>query len=369
MATQYTESVFCEAKPVIADGVIRGVKILGEHSVNGRRYGKAVREKARAKYEGARVNVDHPQKGASPERSFRDWVGVIENVQVRADGSYGDLRLRQEHSDYKSIVEAAEKFWKDFGLSHVADCESKRIGDTDEITDIVEVFSVDIVTDPATTKGLTESRDRRMKKTVKQLAESLPADNTVRKLLMEMDSGGYDIGSLAVDEPAGVADPSINSELVAALTKTNEMLLMVLAKGKAQATPAPTPNPEPDPMANEQKPEGEEEKKPFPPTAEAKQLADKIAILEAKNLLLESGIEASDVRVKALARAEESDRKALLESWPAKAANTRESRGERPDRSPPANDSHGKQTDPEAIFEARQKKLDKIREQRQLAVR
>lgn len=375
MVARYSESVFCESKPRIEDGVIHGVKILGESSVNQRRYSKAVREAARDKYEGARVNIDHPKKGESVDRSFRDWVGVIENVQVRRDGTFGDLRLRQEHSEYKAIVEAAEKFWRDFGLSHVADCESRRVGGVDEVTEIVEVFSVDIVTEPATTKGLTESRNRDMakpneKKTVKQVAESLPADHGVRKLLMEMDSGGYDLGSLAVEEPVTPSDPSINAELVAALTKTNEMLLMVLAKGKAQAPPAagnnPPPNQENPPVANDPNKPAEDPEKEKMAAMEAK-----LARFEVKELFTESGREPKKEWVDAAVRMEENARKTFVESLPKHEANTRESRGSRPAASPPANTSGGGSDADEGlkIFEARQKRNKELREARTARVR
>ena len=42
-------------------GVVRGVKILGLTSRNGRVYPAAVLEQARGLYEGAKVNVNHPK--------------------------------------------------------------------------------------------------------------------------------------------------------------------------------------------------------------------------------------------------------------------------------------------------------------------
>jgi hypothetical protein len=156
-----TERVSTGSKPQVDrdTGIIRGVKILGERSVNGRRYSRDVRERARTKYEGRKANIDHPGRNEPVDRSFRDWVGTIENVQVQSDGTYADLRLRKKHAEYESILEAAEHFWKDFGMSHVAECDSKRIGGCDEVIEIVEVFSVDIVGAPATVANLYESID------------------------------------------------------------------------------------------------------------------------------------------------------------------------------------------------------------------
>lgn len=58
-------------------------------------------------------------------------------------------------------------------------------------------------------------------------------------------------------------------------------------------------------------------------------LAAENAELKAKALLLESGREATPVRVKALAEAAEADRQPLLESWPITESS------DRPHRSPP----------------------------------
>lgn len=142
-------------------GVIRGAKLCGIFSSNGRVYPLPVLTKARHLYEGARVNVDHPPSARNLDRAFADWAGVVENVQVRADGLYGDLRLRKSGAAYEALMEAAERFPDAFGLSHVADGDSRRVNGREEVTEINEVFSVDIVTDPATTGGLFESRQRR----------------------------------------------------------------------------------------------------------------------------------------------------------------------------------------------------------------
>lgn len=362
---QYSESVLCEAKPQIETetGLIRGVKILGENSVNGRRYPRSVREKARAKYEGARVNVDHPVKGESVERSFRDWVGNIENVRVESDGTFGDLRLRKQHPDFSSIVEAAESFHKHFGLSHVAECDSKRVGGVSEVTEIRDVISVDIVTDPATTKGLTESRNRRMAakpRTIKQVAEGL-AESPIRTVLMEMAAEGT-MADAIVEPPAAEAEPEpVDQETVAALVAAIKALLSARYEGKSTGDEGKT---------NQPPAEGGAKQEP-PPMAESKEVAERLAALEAenrsvkaRNLLIESNREATDIRVKSLAAAEsDADRKALLESWPVKAeSNVRESR--RPGSSPPASGDGGSAKDGQALFKEHVERSKAARERR-----
>lgn len=141
-------------------GIIRGAKLVGIVSDNNRRYPLATLKAARHLYEGARVNVDHPPSARSLERSFTDWAGVVENVRVGADGLYGDLRLRKEGPSYHALMEAAERFPESFGLSHVASGDCRKVGGIEEVTEISEVVSVDVVTEPATTAGLFESRRR-----------------------------------------------------------------------------------------------------------------------------------------------------------------------------------------------------------------
>ena len=79
-------------------------------------------------------------------------------------------------------------------------------------------------------------------------------------------------------------------------------------------------------MANEPDPTKDKEQK-----AAFESLQRENAELKARTLLLESGREATDIRIKALSReTDEKGRKELLESWPAL------EEGERPVRSPAA---------------------------------
>ena len=109
-------------------------------------------------YEGKKVYVDHPTRETmQDDRKFADWAGIIKNPRYEGGAVYGDIHLRQKSRHYDELIEAAEKFHGAFGLSHVADGESRMQGGTEVIESITDVFSVDIVTDPATTAGLFES--------------------------------------------------------------------------------------------------------------------------------------------------------------------------------------------------------------------
>jgi hypothetical protein len=139
-------------------GIIRGAKLLGRRSRNGRTYTDQAMQEAAPRYNSKKVYVDHPQGGRiSDDRPFRDWVGVIENAQFRGDGIYGDIRLRKQSEHFEQLMEAAESFDGFFGMSHVADGDSRMEGGEEIVESIVEIYSVDIVTEPATAAGLFES--------------------------------------------------------------------------------------------------------------------------------------------------------------------------------------------------------------------
>src|SRR5688572_24930413 len=73
------------------NGVIRGVRLLGEKSANpppfNHVYPRATREAARPLLEGAKVNVDHGPRGQGEPRSVRDSVGMGYVKNVRETGS------------------------------------------------------------------------------------------------------------------------------------------------------------------------------------------------------------------------------------------------------------------------------------------
>lgn len=139
-------------------GIIRGVKLCGIKSINGREYPESVLRSAIAKYEEAKAYLGHQRREErGNDRPFQDWLGVIRNARWGGDGNYGDLYLRRESGHFSSVCEAAEKFPNNFGCSHVASGSSRYRDGVEIIESIETVFSVDIVTEPATARGLFES--------------------------------------------------------------------------------------------------------------------------------------------------------------------------------------------------------------------
>lgn len=138
-------------------GVIRGVKLLGLESQNGRTYPKETVARAAKLYEGAKVNVDH---GSDPkqQRSYSERIGVIENVQIDGGdgGLRGDFHANPKHALFEQLAWDAENAPRSVGFSHNIMAKTTRRDGRVVVEEITRVQSVDLVADPATTRGLFE---------------------------------------------------------------------------------------------------------------------------------------------------------------------------------------------------------------------
>ncbi len=173
-----------------ATGVIRGVKILGLASRNGRRYSPAALENASPLYEGAKVNINHPKGVPNAPRDYQERIGVLRNVVFRegeeAGGLYGDLHYNPRHALAEQLAWDAKHAPENVGLSHNVLAVTARRGDGLVVESIEKVQSVDLVADPATTRGLFEQAsatdDLTNDRTAVALGaeESTPPDTTSR---------------------------------------------------------------------------------------------------------------------------------------------------------------------------------------------
>lgn len=138
-------------------GVLRGVKLLGLRSRNGRLYQEKALRDAVALYEGAKVNVNHPPGDPLGARDYRDRLGVIRNVQVKqSEGLYGDLHFNPKLALAEPLSWDAEHAPENVGLSHNVLARTRRDGKNVVVEAISKVQSVDLVADPATTAGFYE---------------------------------------------------------------------------------------------------------------------------------------------------------------------------------------------------------------------
>jgi hypothetical protein len=151
-----------------AQSELRGVKILGLQSRNGRTYEPEALAEAAQLYEGAKVNVNHAKGDPSRPRDYQDRIGAIHNVALRpGEGLFGDFQLNPKHALAEQLLWDAEHAPENVGFSHNVEARVRRSGESVVVEAILRVQSVDLVADPATTRGLFESVD----KTEKLLAE------------------------------------------------------------------------------------------------------------------------------------------------------------------------------------------------------
>jgi hypothetical protein len=154
-------------------GVLRGVKLIGMESLNGRRYRAEALSAAVGLYEGAKVNVNHPKDGPLAPRDYRDRLGVIRQVEFRpGEGLFGNLHFNPKHALAEQLAWDAENNPRNVGFSHNVLARLSREGEQTVVEAITHVQSVDLVADPAATQGLFEQEQAASAPTV----DSLTAD-------------------------------------------------------------------------------------------------------------------------------------------------------------------------------------------------
>ncbi len=153
----------------VENAVLRNVRVLGYTSKNRRRYTKSAVSKAASKYEGRQVFYDH---NGDNERSVGDLAGHLRNIHVGDDGLRGDLALLKSDPRSARILELAVSAPHLVGLSHVADGDVEDDATGQVVTRIDTVFSVDLVTRPASTNGLFESDDAEVQRQAEKLSQA-----------------------------------------------------------------------------------------------------------------------------------------------------------------------------------------------------
>lgn len=157
---QISESL--EGLGVVVDkeaSVIRGVKLIGLESRNGRSYPGSVLKAAVPHYEGVKVNIDHPDKPTAP-RSLLSRSGVIRSARyLEGKGVFGDYHFNPKHQAAEQIAWDAENNPSAVGFSHNANLRISTKKGKSIVEAIAGVRSLDLVADPATTSGFFESEE------------------------------------------------------------------------------------------------------------------------------------------------------------------------------------------------------------------
>lgn len=171
----YTESLSGNITAAKVDrdaGVIYGVRMGGLQSKNNREYTESAYRKATKLYEGKPCNVNHSKGEVLAENRFGSWQNV-RYESLPTPGPVGDLHFLKSHPMADRVCEAAERpeLSTAFGMSHTACAGKTRPGNSGRliVEEIEDVSSVDLVADPATVKGLFESK--RSMKTLKEAIE------------------------------------------------------------------------------------------------------------------------------------------------------------------------------------------------------
>jgi hypothetical protein len=205
------------AKGLIVDrkkSIIRNVKVLGFVSANGRQYLPEAVRAAMKCYEGVMVNVDHPANN-DDTRSAYDRCGRLINVRfVEGKGLYADLWLNPEHAITKPVMAAAETMPESYGLSHNAHGEGEENADgIFVVRKILDVRHVDLVADPATTRGLAEAykpttEGMKMEKLKPHLADIIDGDLATEEKIAKI----LGLVDLVMGEPETEPDSEIDEE-------------------------------------------------------------------------------------------------------------------------------------------------------------
>ncbi|TWT46496.1 hypothetical protein [Botrimarina hoheduenensis] len=160
MVQEYVDSAGQRLAADPRRGVLRGVKLLGLQSRNGRVYREEALRSAMHLYDGAKVNVNHPSGNPLAARDYRDRLGMIRNVSLRTgEGLFGDLHYNPRHALAEQLAWDAEHAPENVGLSHNVAARTRREGEQLVVEAIARVHSVDLVADPATTSGLFEQTE------------------------------------------------------------------------------------------------------------------------------------------------------------------------------------------------------------------
>lgn len=331
-----SEAVYGDSLKVDREtGVIRGVKILGSESKNGRTYTPQAMAQAAKLYEGRKVNIDHMMREGT-ERPFRDVFGELRNVRLEEGAVYGDLHFLKSHPLAEQVCEAAERFPTQFGLSHDAEGRTARQGGKLIVESVIAVHSVDLVNTPATNAGLFESvtstgKERRMKLKLRELVESL--DHKVYTArLKEMDTG---VGDMPAEMPEEAGDMSAEDQITGAF---RSMVIAVLddesldVPGKVakikqilqtqeKLTTGSEPTAETTPTTESDTPED----KMAESLSRLQKTLDAITLRDSCRTLIEgAGKQVTPERLELLVKAkDDAARTKLVESWPGASATVK----------------------------------------------
>ena len=173
--------------------MVRGMKLLGLESKNGRTYDThGVRSTGSDRLTGARVFLNHPAQ-ATDARRYEDQIGSVVTAKYReGQGHFGDVRFNPKHAVYEQLMWDIRNNPSGLGMSINASLRVGRQRDSAGrivVEGIHSIRSVDIVTHPATTNGVFEHEETDVAElTAEQLLEGLKSHPEILEQLKQDDA-------------------------------------------------------------------------------------------------------------------------------------------------------------------------------------
>ena len=134
---EYVDSRGLSMRVDRAAGVLRGVKVLGLESRNGRSYLPEALTQAASLYEGAKVNVNHARGNPAGPRDYQDRIGTIQGVAARpGEGLFADLHFNPKHALAEQLIwtpstrrrtSVSRTTWKRGPAGRAIGCSSRRL--------------------------------------------------------------------------------------------------------------------------------------------------------------------------------------------------------------------------------------------------
>ena len=196
-------------------GILYGCKVLGWESVHNRKYvRRGVESAVKAGLYNAKSNLNHAKADSSlmsqPDVPIQARFGKHFNARVEDDGVYTDYKYLKKHPFAPVFEEMAEEAPDLIGFSpdHIYRATKTEAGTGKKLVDsIVRVFSIDLVADPGTTRGLHESA-----------AGAEPSGKG------ENEDASLDMGDLDAIAPGPDEEDEHNPQLEAAINLISEVL-------------------------------------------------------------------------------------------------------------------------------------------------
>ncbi len=229
----FSESVFTRE-----DGQaprINNVVLLGAESKNKRKYTTSCMERAVGLYEGCKAFVNHPgfDEVMSGARDMTMFAGTFKNPRLEEGKIRGDFFGIPGDPMTAKFMGVAEHTPKAAGLSHCAKGKVSKEGELEIVEEIETVFSVDLVSTPATTNGMFENHHKKKEQKMdyqevskvglvenrSDLVDGFVAegkasrDEEVRKLTEERDNAVTKLDELQVKEALAVKHTEIDKML------------------------------------------------------------------------------------------------------------------------------------------------------------